>query len=80
GLILAAILFVMGLTCLVIRINLLFMVIGLEIMINAYALAFVVAGSYWGQNDGQVMYILAISLAAAEARIGLALVLQVHRR
>lgn len=66
GLILAAILFVLGLTGLVIRRNLLFMLIGLEIMINASALAFVVAGSYWGQTDGQVMYILAISLAAAK--------------
>lgn len=80
GLILAAILFVLGLTGLVIRRNLLFMLIGLEIMINASALAFVVAGSYWGQTDGQVMYILAISLAAAEASIGLALLLQLHRR
>lgn len=67
GLILAAILFVLGLTGLVIRRNLLFMLIGLEIMINASALAFVVAGSYWGQTDGQVMYILAISLAAARS-------------
>ena len=74
GLILAAILFVLGLTGLVIRRNLLFMLIGLEIMINASALA------YWGQTDGQVMYILAISLAAAEASIGLALLLQLHRR
>ena len=73
GLILAAILFVLGLTGLVIRRNLLFMLISLEIMINAAALAFVVAGSYWGQADGQIMYILAISLAAAEASIGLAL-------
>lgn len=80
GLILAAILFVLGLTGLVIRRNLLFMLIGLEIMINASALAFVVAGSYWGQTDGQVMYILAISLAAAEASIGPALLLQLHRR
>jgi len=68
GLILAAILFVLGLTGLVIRRNLLFMLIGLEIMINASALAFVVAGSYWGQADGQVMY------------IRLALLLQLHRR
>ena len=68
GLILAAVLFVLGLTSLVLRRNLLFMLIGLEIMINAAALALVVAGSYWGQADGQVMYILAISLAAAEAR------------
>ncbi|MCV5217434.1 NADH-quinone oxidoreductase subunit NuoK, partial [Escherichia coli] len=70
----------LGLTGLVIRRNLLFMLISLEIMINAAALAFVVAGSYWGQADGQRMYILAISLAAAEARIGLAPLLQLHRR
>lgn len=49
GLILAAILFVLGLTGVMIRRNLLFMLIGLEIMINAAALAFVVAGSYWGR-------------------------------
>ena len=80
GLILAAILFVMGFTSIILRRNLLFMLIGLEIMINAAALALVVAGSYWGQADGQVMYILAISLAAAEASIGRALLLQLHRR
>ncbi len=80
GLILAAVLFVLGLTSLVLRRNLLFMLIGLEIMINAAALALVVAGSYWGQADGQVMYILAMSLAAAEASIGLALLLLLCRR
>lgn len=80
GLILAAVLFILGFTCLVIRRNLLFMLIGLEVMINAAALAFVVGGSYWNQPDGQVMYILAISLAAAEASIGLAVLLQLHRQ
>ncbi|MFT4463668.1 MAG: NADH-quinone oxidoreductase subunit NuoK [Sodalis sp. (in: enterobacteria)] len=80
GLILAAILFVLGLTGMMIRRNLLFMLLGLEIMINASALAFIVAGSYWDQADGQVMYILAVTLAAAEASIGLALLLQLHRR
>ena len=80
GLILAAILFVLGLTGLLVRRNLLFMLISLEVMINAAAFAFIVAGSYWGQPDGQVMYILAISLAAAEASIGLALLLQLYRR
>lgn len=80
GLILAAILFILGLIGIIIRRNLLFMLLGLEIMINASALAFVVAGSYWGHADGQVMYILAVTLAAAEASIGLALLLLLHRR
>lgn len=54
GLILAAILFVMGLSCLVIRRNLLFMLIGLEIMINSTALAFVVAGSFGGSQTAKL--------------------------
>ncbi|PPI87403.1 NADH-quinone oxidoreductase subunit NuoK [Candidatus Pantoea edessiphila] len=79
GLILAAILFIIGLTTLMIRRNLIFILVGLEIMINASALALVLAGSYWGQVDGQIMYIMAISVAASEASIGLALLIQLHR-
>ena len=40
----------------------------------------VLAGSHWGQADGQVMFVLIISLGAAEASIGLALLLQLYRR
>ncbi|CAD6511478.1 NADH-quinone oxidoreductase subunit NuoK [Candidatus Profftia tarda] len=79
-LILAAILFLLGFIGLMSRRNLLFMLISLEIMINAAALAFVAAGNYWKQADGQVMYIFAISIAAADASIGLALLLQLQRR
>lgn len=79
GLILAAILFVLGFASLLIRRNFLFMLISLEIMLNAAALALVAAGSYWQQPDGQVMFILTVTLAAAEASIGLALLLQLHR-
>jgi NADH-quinone oxidoreductase subunit K len=49
-------------------------------MMNAAGLAFVVAGSRWGQPDGQIMFILVITLAAAEAAIGLAILLQLYRR
>jgi NADH-quinone oxidoreductase subunit K len=52
----------------------------LEVMMNAAALAFVVAGARWVQPDGQIMFIMIISLAAAEAAIALAIVLQLHRR
>ncbi|PPI88882.1 NADH-quinone oxidoreductase subunit NuoK [Candidatus Pantoea edessiphila] len=80
GLILAIVLFMIGFTSLIIRRNLFFILVGLEIMINAAALALVFAGSYWGQVDGQIMYIIAISLAASEAGIGLALLIQLYRR
>ena len=80
GLALAAILFTLGVMGLLTRRNILFMLMSLEVMMNATALAFVVAGSRWAQPDGQVMFIFIISAAAAEAAVGLAIVLQLHRR
>lgn len=77
---LAAVLFVLGLAGVLVRRNILFMLMSLEVMMNAAALAFVVAGARWGQPDGQVMFIMILSLAAAEASVGLAIVLQLHRR
>lgn len=80
GLVLASVLFALGLTGVLVRRNVLFVLMSLEIMLNAAALAFVAAGSRWMQPDGQIMFILILSLAAAEACVGLALVLQVYRR
>jgi len=80
GLIVAAILFSLGLTGVMVRRNILFMLISLEIMMNAAALAFVLAGSRWLQPDGQIMFILILTLAAAEASIGLAIMLQLYKR
>ena len=80
GLALAAVLFTLGLAGLMIRRDFLFVLMSLEVMMNAAALAFVVAGSRWVQPDGQVMFILIITLAAAEASIGLAILLQLYRR
>ncbi|MBA3581955.1 MAG: NADH-quinone oxidoreductase subunit NuoK [Gammaproteobacteria bacterium] len=80
GLALAAMLFVIGFAGILVRRNIIFMLMCLEIMMNAAALAFIVAGSRWGQADGQIMFILILSLAACEATIGLALVLQLYRR
>ena len=58
----------------------LFVLMCLEIMMNAAALAFVVAGARWAAADGQVMFILVLALAASEAAIGLAIVFQLYRR
>ncbi len=80
GLAVAAILFCLGLVGLMVRRNILFMLMSLEIMMNAAGLAFIVAGSRWAQADGQIMFILVITLAAAEAAIGLAILLQLYRR
>jgi len=80
GLVLAALLFALGLIGIIVRRNILFVLMCIEVMMNASALAFVVAGSRWGQPDGQIMFILILSLAASEASIGLALVFQLYRR
>ncbi|MEJ2420503.1 MAG: NADH-quinone oxidoreductase subunit NuoK [Acidobacteriota bacterium] len=80
GLFLAAILFLLGLTGVLVRRNILFILMSLEIMLNAAGLAFVVAGARWGQPDGQVMFLFILAMAAAEVSVGLALVLQFHRR
>ena len=80
ALVLAGILFSLGLLGILIRRNIVFVLMSIEVMMNAAGLAFVAAGSRWGQADGQVMFILILSLAAAEASVGLAMVLQLHRR
>ncbi len=77
---LAGVLFSLGLTSLLVRRNLIFVLMSLEVMLNAAGVAFVVAGSRWHQADGQVMFLFILAVAAAEVAVGLALVLQVYRR
>lgn len=80
ALVLSAVLFALGALGLMVRRNLLFMLISVEIMLNAAAMAFVAAGARWGQADGQVLFLLVIAVAATEATVGLAIVLQARRR
>ena len=78
GLILSAILFTLGLIGVLARRNVVFMLMSIEIMLNAAGLAFVVAGARWGQVDGQVMFIFILTMAAAEVSVGLVLVLSLY--
>ncbi|MDN6297175.1 MAG: NADH-quinone oxidoreductase subunit NuoK [Halomonas sp.] len=80
GLVLASILFALGLGGLMFRRNMIFVLMSLEIMLNAAGLAFIVAGTGWQQPEGQVMFLLVITLAAAEASVGLALLIQLYHR
>ena len=80
GLVVAGILFVLGLIGVLGRRDTIFILLSLEFMLNAAGLAFVVAGSHWQQPDGQVMFIFILSMAAAEVSVGLALVLLLYRR
>jgi NADH-quinone oxidoreductase subunit K len=80
GLILAAMLFALGLTGVLVRRNLIFILLSLEVMLNAAGLAFVAAGSRWQQPDGQILFLFILVVAAAEVSIGLALLLLLQRR
>lgn len=79
-LLLAAILFSVGVTGIIVRRNIIFILMSLEVMLNACGLAFVAAGAHWGNADGQIMFMLILSITAAEVAVGLGLLLQAHRR
>src|ERR671927_220206 len=79
-LIVAAILFILGLIGVLTRKNIIFILISVEIMLNAAGLAFVAAGQRWGQPDGQIMFLFILAMAASEVSVGLALVLQINHQ
>lgn len=75
---LAGILFLLGLIGLLVRRNIIFMLMSVEIMFNSAGLVFIIAGTHWMQPDGQVMFIFILAVAAVEVSIGLALILQLY--
>ncbi len=77
-LVLAGVLFVLGLVGVLVRRNIILILLSIEVMLNAAGLAFVAAGARWQQPDGQVLFILILATAAAEVAVGLALALQVY--
>lgn len=79
GLVTAGVLFSLGLIGLLVRRNIVFMLMSVEIMLNAAGLAFIIAGARWAQPDGQVMFLFILTMAAAEVSVGLALILQLYK-
>jgi NADH-quinone oxidoreductase subunit K len=73
GLLVALGLFALGLVGVLMRRNLLYVLISIEIMLNAAALAFIVGGAAWGEPQGHVMFLVILSVAGAEVSVGLAL-------
>lgn len=80
GLTLGGILFALGLAGILMRRNLLFILVSIEIMLNGAGVAFVAAGSRWGQPDGQIMFLFILAAAAGEVSVGLALLLRFYRQ
>ena len=77
---LAILLFILGAACAVARRNLIMILIGVEIMLNAAGLAFIGASLKWQQLDGQAFVIFILTVAASEVAVGLALIVYSYRR
>jgi len=77
---LAGILFLMGMFCAVTRRNLIMILLGLEIMLNSAAVAFIGASLRWQHLEGQAIAMFILAVAAAEVSVGLALFVCAYRR
>jgi NADH-quinone oxidoreductase subunit K len=78
-LLLSAILFAIGTAGVFLRRNLITVLLSIEIMLNAANLAFVAFGRALGTVDGQIIVFFVITVAAAEAAVGLAIVIALFR-
>ncbi len=78
-LVLSAVLFTIGVAGVFLRRNLITILLSIEIMLNAVNLTFVAVGRFLGTVDGQVIVFFVITVAAAEAAVGLAIVIALFR-
>ena len=78
-LVLSAILFTIGTAGVFLRRNLITILLAVEIMLNAVNLTFVAFGRYLGSVDGQIIVFFVMTVAAAEAAVGLAIVISLFR-
>lgn len=76
---LGAVLFAIGLAGVLTRRNVLVMLMSIEVMLNAVNLTLVAFSRYRGWTEGHVLAFFIIAVAAAEAAVGLAMVLAVFR-
>lgn len=79
-LVLAGLLFLMGIFCVVARRSLIMILLGVEIMLNAAAIILVGASLLWQNLDGQAIVLFVFAIAAAEVSVGLALIVWAYRR
>jgi len=78
-LLLSAILFAIGTAGVFVRRNLITILLSIEIMLNAVNLTFIAFARQLGNADGQVMVFFVMTVAAAEAAVGLAIVIAAFR-
>jgi NADH-quinone oxidoreductase subunit K len=78
-LIVSAVLFALGTAGVFLRRNVITVLLSIEIMLNAVNLTFIAFGRSLGSVDGQIIMFFVVTVAAAEAAVGLALVIALFR-
>lgn len=78
-LILSAILFCLGVTAFLVKRNIITIFMSIELMLNAVNLTFVAFANHWQNLNGQVFVFFVMVVAAAEAAVGLAIIIAVFR-
>jgi NADH-quinone oxidoreductase subunit K len=76
---LSAVLFCIGVLGVLVRRNIIIIFMSIEIMLNAVNLAFVSLSRAWGSMDGQAIVFFVMTVAAAEAAVGLGIILSIFR-
>ena len=79
-LVLSAVLFVAGMAGVLLRRNAIVILMSIELMLNAVNISFVAFSNYLGKMEGQIMVFFVMTIAAAEAAVGLALVVSIFKR
>ncbi len=79
-LLLSSALFGLGMLCAITRRNLIMVLLGIEIMLNASALAFIGGALRWQAMEGQAVVVFVLAVAATEVSVGLALIMAIYRR
>ena len=79
-LLLAGLLFLLGMLCALVRRNLIMILLGVEIMLNAASIALVGAALHWRNLEGQAFVLFILAVAATEVSVGLAMIVYAYRR
>ena len=79
-LVLAGLLFLMGIYCVVVRRSLIMILLGVEVMLNAASIVLIGASLLWQNLEGQAVVLFIFAIAATEVSVGLALIVWAYRR
>ena len=79
-LVLASALFLTGMVGVIVRRNALVMLMSIELMLSATNIVFAAFSRHWGDASGHVFVLMTFAVAAAEAAIGLAILVEIYRR